>query len=225
MISHAGTGLDTCVGDLHCPVQTPGTAGCKGIDHYHHIRFGLTYYTLDDLCGLHTGLGHYPGFNAADQVYSLSVVRSFAVSLYHMSCDKQIVHYLWPQSICCHLPVPQAHHQDGLFCITARYHILKFFGQAFRNLPVITIVRLHHGRGLHSHIDPYRLSHGFGSVLRINHHLCHTDVIFFPVILLHAHATKLTVCLRDTLPGLQRQIRSHLKITHLLLLLFLGGES
>ena len=227
VIAHPGTGLNPCIGNLNSPVQSSDTPRSQCIYDNQRIRSGLSHHPFHNFCRLHTGLRHNPRLQGTDQVHFFTVIGRFSVFLYNMSGDKEIVHHLGSQCICGYFPVAQSYHQYGLFYFHIRQQLPDFFRKTLRDLSVIPIVRFHHGRRFHGHINSHGFSHGFGRVFGINHHFCDMDILFLVIILLHSHPPQFAVCFTDALTGLQGQVRPHLitsVVLHGFILLYVSGD-
>ena len=142
-------------------------------------------------------------------------VGGFAIFLNHMPVDKQIIHHLRPQGIRSDIPVSQAYHQNRLFFFNLRDQPAQLLCQLLGNFPVIILIRLYQCRRFQCDIGTHRFPHGFCSVFSINNDTGNLHLALLTPGLLHPYPPQLSVRIRNTFPGFQRQVRSYLKTTHL----------
>ena len=210
MVSDAGAGLDTCVGQLDRGIQSFCGAGSKSIDHDHDIRFGLFYDSPDDLGGFHSILCHNAGRKCADLMHFFFIISGFAIFPDNMSGDAEMVNNRRSKRIGGHIAVTETDHEDRLLLLQTRNQLFELSGKLCGNFTVTAFIVLHHVGCFYGNISAHRLTNRLGAVSGSHIYFCDVRMAFFSVIFRYRYPVKRFAAIRipDTFMRLQREVGS-----------------
>ena len=130
VISHAGTGTDSCIRYLNGSVQPFNASGRQSVDSNNNVRSCLLRYTSHNFQGFHTRLPHDSRNQTADTVEFLLPCALHAIFPDNMSGNMQIGYHIRPQRVRRNISVSQPHHQNIQF-LFFREQSLHMFCQFF----------------------------------------------------------------------------------------------